>query len=214
MQCGDSMSNIYDTLKQCATIAAHAGGVGLCLSSVRSNGSFIAGSNGHSNGIVPLLQVFNTSTRYVDQGGKVGQVCACALSPATDRTNQNSLFRSDDWLSANQGPVFTFFMVIPVSPSRAMIMMSTPPAIFIRPIPIIGCSFVLTRQHCVGVTNSWNRGYRCQYNVEIATYLKKLGPNNCFDHKDLFSVKIQLKFKTNPTVITILTLFGTVQSAQ
>ena len=83
MQCGDSMDVIYDTLKQCATIAAHAGGVGLCLSGVRSNGSFIAGSNGRSNGIVPLLQVFNTSTRYVDQGGKVGQVCACVTMVTT-----------------------------------------------------------------------------------------------------------------------------------
>ena len=77
MQCQDSMDDIYDTLKNCAVLAAHAGGVGVSIQNVRTRGSVIAGSNGTSSGIVPLLQVFNNTTRYVDQGGKVGAGCCC-----------------------------------------------------------------------------------------------------------------------------------------
>ena len=65
------MDRIYDCLKTCAVIAKSGGGIGLSLQNLRSTGSFIAGSNGHSSGIVPLLQVFNNTTRYIDQGGKV-----------------------------------------------------------------------------------------------------------------------------------------------
>ena len=65
----DSIEGIYDTLKQTAKISQSAGGVGLSIHNIRSTGSYIAGTNGTSNGIVPMLQVFNHTARYVDQGG-------------------------------------------------------------------------------------------------------------------------------------------------
>jgi len=65
----DSISGIYDTLKQCAQISQSAGGIGLSVHNVRATGSYIKGTNGASNGIVPMLRVFNDTARYVDQGG-------------------------------------------------------------------------------------------------------------------------------------------------
>lgn len=65
----DSIEGIYDTLKQCACISKYAGGIGLAIHNVRATDSYIRGSNGTSNGIVPMLRVFNDTARYVDQGG-------------------------------------------------------------------------------------------------------------------------------------------------
>lgn len=65
----DSISGIYDTLKQCAKISQNAGGIGLAIHDIRATGSYIKGTNGTSNGIVPMLRVFNDTARYVDQGG-------------------------------------------------------------------------------------------------------------------------------------------------
>nr|UDO47080.1 ribonucleotide-diphosphate reductase large chain [Pandoravirus massiliensis] len=63
----DSIDGIYDTLKQCAVISKSAGGVGFAAHKVRASGSYIAGANGNSNGLVPMLRVFNNTARYVDQ---------------------------------------------------------------------------------------------------------------------------------------------------
>ena len=65
----DSIDGIYDTLKNCALISQSAGGIGLSVSNVRATGSYIKGTNGNSNGLVPMLKVFNDTARYVDQGG-------------------------------------------------------------------------------------------------------------------------------------------------
>jgi len=65
----DSIEGIYDTLKQCALISKSAGGIGLNVHCIRAGGSYIAGTNGNSNGLVPMLRVFNNTARYVDQGG-------------------------------------------------------------------------------------------------------------------------------------------------
>ncbi|KAK1761273.1 ribonucleoside-diphosphate reductase large chain [Echria macrotheca] len=65
----DSIEGIYDTLKTCAMISKMAGGIGLNIHRIRATGSYIAGTNGTSNGIVPMLRVFNNTARYVDQGG-------------------------------------------------------------------------------------------------------------------------------------------------
>jgi ribonucleoside-diphosphate reductase alpha subunit len=65
----DSIEGIYDTLKSCAQISQSAGGIGLALHDIRATGSYIKGTNGTSNGIVPMLRVFNDTARYVDQGG-------------------------------------------------------------------------------------------------------------------------------------------------
>ncbi|MFT6479662.1 MAG: ribonucleoside-diphosphate reductase alpha chain [Spirosomataceae bacterium] len=65
----DSIEGIYDTLKQCAQISQSAGGIGLSIHNIRATGTYIKGTNGTSNGIVPMLKVFNDTARYVDQGG-------------------------------------------------------------------------------------------------------------------------------------------------
>ncbi|KAL8473747.1 hypothetical protein ACS0TY_029880 [Phlomoides rotata] len=65
----DSIEGIYDTLKECAVISKSAGGIGVSMHNIRATGSYIRGTNGTSNGIVPMLRVFNDTARYVDQGG-------------------------------------------------------------------------------------------------------------------------------------------------
>jgi len=65
----DSIDGIYETLKQCAIISKSAGGIGVNIHCIRGTGSYIAGTNGISNGLVPMLRVFNNTARYVDQGG-------------------------------------------------------------------------------------------------------------------------------------------------
>jgi ribonucleoside-diphosphate reductase alpha subunit len=65
----DSIQGIYETLSQCAKISQSAGGIGLSIHDIRATGSYIKGTNGTSNGIVPMLRVFNDTARYVDQGG-------------------------------------------------------------------------------------------------------------------------------------------------
>ncbi len=65
----DSIPGIFATLKQCAEISQSAGGIGLSIHNIRATGSYIKGTNGKSNGIVPMLRVFNDTARYVDQGG-------------------------------------------------------------------------------------------------------------------------------------------------
>ena len=65
----DSINGIYDTLKQCAKISQSAGGIGLSIHNVRGSGSYIKGTNGFSNGIIPMLRNFDMTARYVDQGG-------------------------------------------------------------------------------------------------------------------------------------------------
>ena len=65
----DSIEGIYDTLKTCAMISKTAGGIGLNVHRIRATGSYIGGTNGTSNGLIPMLRVFNNTARYVDQGG-------------------------------------------------------------------------------------------------------------------------------------------------
>ncbi|WZZ10233.1 hypothetical protein YC2023_096154 [Brassica napus] len=65
----DSIEGIYDTLKECAVISKSAGGIGVSVHNIRATGSYIRGTNGTSNGILPMLRVFNDTARYVDQGG-------------------------------------------------------------------------------------------------------------------------------------------------
>ncbi|GAB0497271.1 hypothetical protein MMPV_008595 [Pyropia vietnamensis] len=78
----DSIEGIYDTLKRCAVISKSAGGIGLAISDIRATRSYIRGTNGTSNGIVPMLRVFNDTARYVDQGGgKRKGAFACYLEP-------------------------------------------------------------------------------------------------------------------------------------
>ena len=77
----DSIDGIYDTLKACAKISKHAGGVGLNVHNVRASGSLIRGTNGRSTGLVPMLRAFNATARYVNQGGKRFGSFAIYLEP-------------------------------------------------------------------------------------------------------------------------------------
>lgn len=65
----DSIEGIYDTLKSAAMISKSAGGIGISMHRIRANGSYIKGTNGISNGLIPMLRVYNATARYVDQGG-------------------------------------------------------------------------------------------------------------------------------------------------
>jgi ribonucleotide reductase alpha subunit len=77
----DSLEGIFDTLKDCAQISKYAGGIGLHIHNVRANGSHIAGTNGTSDGIMPMLRVFNNTARYINQGGKRSGSFAIYLEP-------------------------------------------------------------------------------------------------------------------------------------
>jgi ribonucleoside-diphosphate reductase alpha chain len=77
----DSIEGIFDTLKECAIISKYAGGVGLHVHNIRSTGSFIRGTAGMSNGLVPMLRVFNNTARYIDQGGKRNGSFAIYVEP-------------------------------------------------------------------------------------------------------------------------------------
>ena len=78
---GDSIEGIFDTLKDCAHISKYAGGIGLHIHNIRAQGSAIAGTNGTSDGIVPMLRVFNNTARYVNQGGRRNGSFAIYLEP-------------------------------------------------------------------------------------------------------------------------------------
>ena len=77
----DSIDGIFNTLKECANISKHAGGIGVHVHDIRASGSHIRGTNGTSNGLVPMLRVFNNTARYIDQGGKRNGTIAVYLEP-------------------------------------------------------------------------------------------------------------------------------------
>jgi len=77
----DSIDGIFNTLKECANISKHAGGIGVHVHNIRATGSHIRGTNGTSNGLVPMLRVFNNTARYIDQGGKRNGTIAVYLEP-------------------------------------------------------------------------------------------------------------------------------------
>jgi ribonucleoside-diphosphate reductase alpha subunit len=77
----DSIEGIFNTLKECANISKHAGGIGVHIHNIRASGSHIRGTNGVSNGLVPMLRVFNNTARYIDQGGKRNGTIAVYLEP-------------------------------------------------------------------------------------------------------------------------------------
>jgi ribonucleoside-diphosphate reductase alpha subunit len=77
----DSIDGIFNTLKECANISKHAGGIGVHVHNIRATGSHIRGTNGVSNGMVPMLRVFNNTARYIDQGGKRNGTIAVYLEP-------------------------------------------------------------------------------------------------------------------------------------
>lgn len=77
----DSIDGIYNTLKDCASISKYSGGIGLHIHNIRAKGSFIQGTNGRTDGVVPMLRVFNSTARYVNQSGKRNGSFAIYLEP-------------------------------------------------------------------------------------------------------------------------------------
>jgi len=77
----DSIEGIFNTLKECANISKYAGGIGMHVHNIRACGSHIRGTNGLSNGLVPMLRVFNNTAKYIDQGGKRNGTIAVYLEP-------------------------------------------------------------------------------------------------------------------------------------
>merc|ERR1719327_1504624 len=77
----DGIDGIYDTLKQCALISKSAGGIGVAISNIRASGSYVRGTNGYSNGLVPMLRNFNETARFVNQSGKRKGSFAVYLEP-------------------------------------------------------------------------------------------------------------------------------------
>lgn len=77
----DSIEGIFNTLKECAQISKWSGGIGLHVHNIRSSGAYIKGTNGTSNGLIPMLGVFNKTARYVDQGGKRNGSFAIYIEP-------------------------------------------------------------------------------------------------------------------------------------
>lgn len=77
----DSIQGIYESLGECAAISKYAGGIGMHIHNVRASGSVIRGTNGHSDGIVPMLRVFNATARYVNQSGRRNGSIAIYLEP-------------------------------------------------------------------------------------------------------------------------------------
>lgn len=78
---GDSLADIYKSLEECAIISKHSGGIGIHMHQIRAKGSRIRGTNGTSDGIIPMLRVFNTTARYVNQGGRRAGSIAAYLEP-------------------------------------------------------------------------------------------------------------------------------------
>ena len=93
----DSITGIYKTLTDCAKISQYAGGIGLAAHKIRATGSYIAGTNGTSSGIVPMLRVYNNTARYVDQAGRRKGSFAMYLERAV--LNPGTLTSSSSWIS-------------------------------------------------------------------------------------------------------------------
>ena len=126
----DSIEGIYDTLKRCACISKYAGGIGLSVHNIRATDSYIRGSNGTSNGIVPMLRVYNDTARYVDQGGQISASRGATVPSRRRRA-------SSPGEQAVGGLVFDFEAVRTVSRERRRDGLSTQAASARAPSPSI-----------------------------------------------------------------------------
>ena len=143
----DSISGIYDTLKQCAKISQNAGGIGLAIHDIRATGSYIRGTNGTSNGIVPMLRVFNDTARYVDQGGgKRKGSFAVYLEPW-----HADVFDFLD-LKKNHGKE--------EQRARDLFYALWTPDLFMKRVEEDGDWTLLCPNECPGLTDSWGAGVR------------------------------------------------------
>ena len=110
----DSIEGIYDTLKQTAVVSKNAGGIGLAVHCIRSSESYIRGTNGYSNGLVPMLKVFNDTARYVDQGGgKRKGAFAVYLEPWHSDTYEFLQLRKNNGTEENRARDLFYALWIP-----------------------------------------------------------------------------------------------------
>jgi ribonucleoside-diphosphate reductase alpha chain len=146
----DSIDGIYDTLKTCALISKSAGGIGFSVHNVRATGSYIRGTNGTSNGLVPMLRVFNNTARYVDQGGgKRKGSFACYLEP----------WHADifDWLDLKKNHGAEEMR------ARDLFYALWVPDLFMKRVEASGQWTLMCPNECPGLSDCWGKEFEALY---------------------------------------------------
>ncbi|MFC6996484.1 ribonucleoside-diphosphate reductase subunit alpha [Rufibacter roseus] len=146
----DSIPGIYDTLKNCALISQSAGGIGLAVHNIRATGSYIKGTNGTSNGLVPMLKVFNDTARYVDQGGgKRKGAFAIYLEPW-----HSDIFEFLD-LRKNHGKE--------EMRTRDLFLALWTPDLFMKRVEANGDWSLMCPNECPGLSDTWGKDFERLY---------------------------------------------------
>ncbi|WP_207433487.1 ribonucleoside-diphosphate reductase subunit alpha [Sabulibacter ruber] len=146
----DSIPGIYDTLKNCALISQSAGGIGLAVHNIRATGSYIKGTNGTSNGLVPMLKVFNDTARYVDQGGgKRKGAFAIYLEPW-----HSDIFEFLD-LRKNHGKE--------EMRTRDLFLALWTPDLFMKRVEANGDWSLMCPNECPGLSETWGKDFERLY---------------------------------------------------
>ena len=146
----DSIEGIYGTLKRCALISKAAGGIGLSASNIRASGSYIRGTNGTSNGLIPMLRVFNNTARFVSQGGGKRQGSfAVYLEPW-----HGDIFQFLD-LKKNHG--------IEASRARDLFYALWIPDLFMKRVEANGEWSLMCPNECEGLVDTWGEEFEANY---------------------------------------------------
>ncbi|CAG0918059.1 unnamed protein product [Notodromas monacha] len=146
----DSIEGIYDTLKQCALISKSAGGIGLNVHCIRATGSYIAGTNGVSNGLVPMLRVYNNTARYVDQGGnKRPGAFAIYLEPWHADVQEFLMLRRNTGKEENRARDLFYALWIP--------------DLFMRRVEEDGMWSLMCPHECPGLDDTWGEDFEKLY---------------------------------------------------
>jgi len=152
---GDSIEGIYDTLKQCAQISKNAGGIGISTHKIRATGSYIGGTNGTSNGIIPMLRVFNNTARYVDQGGgKRKGSFAIYLEPWHADVEEWLELRKNH--GAEEGRARDLFYAMWI------------PDLFMKQVEKAGDWHLMCPNECPGLADTWGEEFEKLYNGYVA----------------------------------------------
>ena len=170
----DSIEGIFKTITNCAKISKNAGGVGIHISNIRSAGSLIRKTNGISNGIVPMLQVYNYTARYIDQGGRRPGAFAMYLEPW-----HADVFNFLD-LRKNTGSE--------TDRARDLFLALWIPDLFMRRVMEDGDWYLMCPDECEGLPDEWGSSFETLYNsyVEEGKYREKISARKLW-HKILES---------------------------
>jgi len=151
---GDSIEGIYDTLKQCAQISKNAGGIGVSTHKIRATGSYIGGTNGTSNGIIPMLRVFNNTARYVDQGGgKRKGSFAIYLEPWHADVEEWLELRKNHGAEEDRARDLFYALWIP--------------DLFMKMVKTNGDWYLMCPNECPGLADTWGEKFEALYNKYI-----------------------------------------------